>query len=131
MANNALHHRQVLQIVVGLEKGISGKEFNQNATDTPDITRETPTQIENNLWGPVMSSGDDRRVILVIEGGRSKINQSNLTIQEDASLTCCPRCCMRGRRDCSVVGERLIRVAHEQDVLGFQVGVNEVNVMED
>ena len=131
LANDALHHGQVLQIIVSLEKCIAGEELNENAANTPDVTGETPTQIENDLRCPVMSSGDNRRVVLVIEGGRSKINQSNLTIQEDASLTCCPRCCMRGGWDCSVVGERLIRVVHEQDVLGFKVGVDEVKVMED
>ena len=131
MANDAFHHGQVFQVVVCLEKCIPREELNENAANTPDITGETPAQIENDLRCPVMSSGDNRRVILVIEGGRSKINQSNLTIQEDASLTCCSRCCMRGGWDCSVVGERLIRVVHEQDVLGFKVGVDEVKVMED
>lgn len=131
MANDALHHGQVFEVVMCLEKGISREELNENAANTPDVTRETPAQIENNLRCPVMSSRDDGRVIFVIEGGRSKIDQSNLTIQEDASLTCCPRRCMRGRRDCSVVGERLIGVAHEQDVFGFKVGVDEVKVMED
>lgn len=38
---------------------------------------------------------------------------------------------MRGRRNGSVVGERLIRVADEQDVFRFKVGVDEVKVMED
>ena len=131
MANDAFHHGQVLEVVVCLEKRIAREELNKNAADTPDVTGETPAQIQNDLRCPVMSSRDNRRVVLVIEGGRSKINQSNLTIQEDASLTCCPRCCMRGGWDCSVVGERLIRVVHEQDVLGFKVGVDEVKVMED
>lgn len=119
MANDAFHHGQVFEVVVRLEKRISREELNKNAADTPDVTGETPAQIQNDLRCPVMSSRDNRRVVLVIEGSRPKINQSNLTIQEDASLTCCPRCCMRGGWNCSVVGERLIRVVHEQDVLGF------------
>lgn len=38
---------------------------------------------------------------------------------------------MRRGRDGSIIGKGLICVAHEKDVLGFQVGVDEVKVMED
>jgi hypothetical protein len=58
-ATNALHHRQVLQIIVGLEQCIPCEEFDENASDTPDITREGPTETKNNLRGTVMASRDD------------------------------------------------------------------------
>jgi hypothetical protein len=86
-ATNTLHHRQVLQIIVRLEQCISCEEFDENASDTPDITREGPTETENNLWCPVMASRDDRRVVLVLERSRTEVDESDLSIEKDFTLS--------------------------------------------
>lgn len=57
--NDAFHHGEMLQIVMRLEKCISREKFNQNATNTPDVTGETPALIEDDFRCPVMPSGND------------------------------------------------------------------------
>lgn len=39
-ADDRLHHSQMLDIVVRLEKGVAGKEFDEDASDAPDVTRK-------------------------------------------------------------------------------------------
>lgn len=43
--NDGFHHRQVFKVVMCLEQGISGEEFHQDTSNTPDITWETPAQV--------------------------------------------------------------------------------------
>lgn len=50
----------MFQVVVGLEKSVAGEEFDEYAANAPDITREAPAQIQNDLGSSVMTSGDDR-----------------------------------------------------------------------
>ena len=88
VAYYSLHHGKMLQIVMSLEQSVPCEELDQYTADTPNITRETPAEIQNDLWGPVMSGGNNGRVIFVIEGRRPKINQTNLAVQQNSSLTC-------------------------------------------
>ncbi len=44
----------MLKVVVGLEKGVSGEEFNKDATYTPNVAGEAPTKVEDNLWSTIM-----------------------------------------------------------------------------
>lgn len=78
---NALHHGQVLQIVMCLEQRISCEELDKDASNTPDITGEGPPESENNLRRPIMASRYDGRVILVLEGSRAKVDQPDLGIK--------------------------------------------------
>lgn len=125
-ANDCLHHCQVFEIVVGLEESITGKEFDQDTPDTPDITGETPAQVEDNLWCPVVTSGHDRRVVFVIEGGRAKVDETNFTIKEDPSLARIAGVRVGGRRDSAVVGEGLVGTADEEDVFRLEIGMDKV-----
>lgn len=84
----------MFQIVMGLEKSVSSEELDQYTADTPDITRETPAEVQNDLWRPVMSGGNNGRVVFVIEGRGSKINQTNLAVQQNPSLTCAAGDCV-------------------------------------
>lgn len=54
-ATDGLHHSQVLEVVMSLEKGISSEEFNQNAANTPDVAGVGPSKVENDLWGSIVS----------------------------------------------------------------------------
>lgn len=57
--NDSLHHRQMLQVVMGLEECVTREEFHENTANTPDITRKAPSQIENDFGGPIMSRGNN------------------------------------------------------------------------
>jgi hypothetical protein len=36
-ADDSFHHGQMLKIIMRLEQGVTGKEFNQDTPDAPDI----------------------------------------------------------------------------------------------
>jgi hypothetical protein len=59
----------MFEVVMRLEECISSVKLHQNASDTPYITRITPTKVENDFWGTVVTRRDNRGVILVIERG--------------------------------------------------------------
>lgn len=124
-----LHHRQMFQVVMGLEQGVSREEFHQDAANTPNVTRETPTQIQNNLRSPVVTRRDDGGMVLIVKGGRTEIDQSNLAVEKNAALTCVPAGCVGGRRDGAVVSERLVGIVHQQNVLRLQISVDEVEIV--
>lgn len=94
-AYNSFHHRQVLEVVMSLEKGIAGKELDEDAADAPDVTREGPAQSQDDLWRSIMPGGHDGRMILILEGGRAEIYQANFCVEQDPSLRCLPADCRR------------------------------------
>lgn len=42
-ATYCLHHSQMFEVVVRLEKGITSEEFDQDAANTPDVARVAPS----------------------------------------------------------------------------------------
>ena len=70
-------------------------------------------------------------MVLVVKCSRAKVDQPNLAVEKDSPLAGISRVRVRGRRDRTVVGEGLVGVANEEDVFGFQVGVDKVKVVED
>lgn len=124
-----LHHRQMFEVVMRLEQGVSREKFHQDAANTPNVTRETPTQIQDNLRSPVVTRRDDGGMILIVKGGRTEIDQSNLTVKKNAALTRVPARCVGRRRDGAVVGERLIGIVHQKNVLRLQISVDEVEIV--
>ena len=78
-----------------------------------------------------MSCGDNGGVVFVVEGGRAKVDEPDLAVEKDSSLASISRVRVRGGRDGAVIGEGLISVADKEDVFGFQIGVDEVEVVED
>lgn len=67
---------------MGLEKGVTSIELDQDTANAPDVTGIAPAQVKDDFGGTVMSRRDDRRVILVIECGRAKVNQADLCIEQ-------------------------------------------------
>lgn len=116
----------MFEIVVSLEESVSGKELDQDTPDTPDITGETPAQIQDDLWGPIVAGGHNRRMVFIIKCGRAKVDKTNLTVEEDSSLARIPGVRMGGGGDGAVVGKRLVGAADEEDVFGFQIGMDEI-----
>ena len=98
---------------MGLEKSISSEEFDQYATNTPDITWIAPPKVEDNFRSSIMSGRNDRRVVLVIEGRRAEVYQSYLGIEKDSTLSGNSVCTRRRRGYLTVVGERLISIANK------------------
>lgn len=114
-----------------LEESVSGKEFHQNTADAPNIAGEAPAEVQDDFRRAVVASGHDGGVVFVIKRRRAEINQSDLTVEENSALPGIAICGMGGRGDCAVVSEGLIGVADEEDVFGFKIGVDKVEVVED
>ena len=70
-------------------------------------------------------------MILIVECGRTKINQSNLTIKQDSSLSGSPCRAVGGRWYVAVVSKCLILVVDQQNIFWFEVGMNEIEIMKD
>lgn len=70
-------------------------------------------------------------MVFVIECCRAEVDETNFAVKEHTSLASIPRVCVGGRGDGTVVGESLVCAADKEDVFGFEIGVNEVEVMED
>jgi hypothetical protein len=121
----------VFEVVVGLEERIASEKLHQDAPDTPDVTWETPAQVQYDFGGPIVPRGDNGGVVFVVEGGRAKVDEPDLAVEKDSSLAGISGIRVRGRGNGAVVGEGLVSVADEEDVFGLQVGVDEVEVVED
>lgn len=70
----------MLEIVVGLEEGISCKELDEYTTNAPYIARKRPSKTENDFRSSVVTGRDDGRMILILECGRSKVDQTYFCI---------------------------------------------------
>lgn len=122
---NSLDHSEVLKVVVRLEEGISGEELDQNAPYAPDVAWIGPAQSKDDLGCPVVTSGDDGRVILILERRRAEVDQPDLRVEEHL-----PRPRRLPRRgdlrggNAFVVGVGLIARVAEQDVFRLQVCVD-------
>lgn len=75
-----LHHGQVFQVVVCLEQGFPRVELDEDTTYAPCVAGEGPSHVENDLWRSVVTCGDDLRVVLVVEGRATKIDETDVCI---------------------------------------------------
>lgn len=67
----------MLEVVVRLKERHSLVELKENATNAPDVARMAPAQLKDHLGRPVVARTDNRTVVLVVKGGRAKVNQPN------------------------------------------------------
>lgn len=111
---------------MGLEEGVSGEELDQNTANTPDVTREAPAEVQYDFRSPVVTGRHNRGVIFIIEGGRTKIDEPNFAVEENAALSGIAICGVRGRRNGAVIGESLVSVADEEDIFRFKVSVDKI-----
>jgi hypothetical protein len=71
-------------------------------------------------------------MILVLEGCRAKIDQPDLRVQQDLSLAGLAVAVVgTGRWYLPIVREGLVLVVAQEDVLGLQIRVDQVEIMED
>ena len=128
---DTFHHGEMLEVVVGLKQGVSGKEFHQYTTDTPNITWIAPSKSNDNFWCAIMPGGDHRRVVFVIERGRAEVDQTDFRVEEDLSMSSLAADGRGGGGDGTIIGKGLIAVLHQKDILWLQIGVDQIEVMED
>lgn len=70
-------------------------------------------------------------MVLVIERGGSKVDQANLTVQQNSPLSCYPGCGMARGGDISVVCEGLVCVVNEKDIFWLEVRMYQVQVVKN
>lgn len=70
-------------------------------------------------------------MVFVLEGSRAEVNQTNLRVEEDFALRSLTS--HTGRRGWypAVVGEGLVSAVAEQDILGLEISVNQVEIVQD
>ena len=78
-----------------------------------------------------MPSRHDRRVVLILEGSRTKVDEPDFGIKKDFALSSLSVDSGWRRRDPSTVCEGLVRTITQQDVLWLEVGMDEVEIMQD
>ena len=54
-AIDSLHHCEVFEVVMRLEERVSGEELHQDTSNTPDVAREAPAEIQYDFGGPVVA----------------------------------------------------------------------------
>lgn len=70
-------------------------------------------------------------MIFVIKGRRTKVDESNLRVEQHPAELCRAGICVGRRRDVAIICEGLVVVLYKEDVLGLEIGVDEIEVMQD
>ena len=68
-------------------------------------------------------------MVLVLESCRTKINQSNVGVEEDSALSGLSVDGGRRRGDPTTVGESLILIIAEKDVFRLQIRMDKVEIV--
>lgn len=74
IAENALHHGQMLAVLVSLEESDAHVQLEENTANRPNIARLIPAQFQNDLRSSIMPSGHNGGVMFVVEGGRTEVD---------------------------------------------------------
>lgn len=70
-------------------------------------------------------------MILIVKCGRPKINQIDMRTQQHPSELRTPRIQSTTARDIPIIRKSLIVVVEKQDVLRFEVGMDEIEVVKE
>ena len=81
-AQYRLHHGQMFAIVVRLKKGHTLEELVDDAAEGPDVARLRPAELEDNFRRAVVASRHHGRVMLMVERGRSEVDQPDGRIED-------------------------------------------------
>ena len=81
-AQYRLHHGQMFAIVVRLKKGHTLEELVDDAAEGPDVARLRPAELEDDFRRAVVASRHHGRVMLMVERGRSEVDQPDGRIED-------------------------------------------------
>ena len=105
---HGLHHGEMLQVVVCLEKCVTCKKFDQDATNAPYVAWIAPTQIQYNFRCSVVSCRNDRGMVFIIKSCRAKVDEPYLGVEEYPPLSGDTLLSCGGGRDISIIRECLV-----------------------
>ena len=64
-----------------LEESITSEELDEDAANAPNIAWIAPSQVEYDLRCSVVPCRNDRGVVFVVKGCRSKVDKSDLGVK--------------------------------------------------
>ena len=94
-------------------------ELEDNAANAPDIARLAPAKLQDDLGRPVVPGGHHTAVVLPVESGRAEVNELHSGVPHPSDVPL-----VRG----AVLAVPV--VADKQNVLGLQVGVSQMILVE-
>ena len=121
----------MLQIVMRLEQSIPRKELDKYAANTPYVARIAPSKIEDDFRSTIVTGGDNGGVVFIVECGRAEIDKADLCIEQDFAVGKAAVRLRGGRGNVAIVGEGLVAIMYEKYVLRLEIGMYEVEVMEN
>ena len=129
-----------------MKQGEAEVDLEENASNAPDIARLSPSEFEDDLRRPVVSSGHNGRMMLPVEGGRTEVDnlyvgvlcQSFISLLYGAVRTLRSFNCiqhaeleMRSKAYFSLIINGLKVRVDKQNVLRLQVSVRQMVVVQD
>ena len=78
-----------------------------------------------------MSCRHHRGMVLVMKGGRTEVDQTNFSIQQDSSLAGGSIVERRRRRNFAIIRECLVIIMTEKNILRFQISVDKIEVVKN
>ena len=94
-------------------------KLKNDASSAPDIAGLAPAELEDNLRRPVVAGRHHAGVVLPVEGGRPEVDELDPGVPHPAHRP------LGGRADL-----RVPVCGHEEDVLGLEVRVRQVVVVQ-
>lgn len=83
LAHHNLHHCQMLQIIMRLEKRVPSVEFYKDTAYTEHVARIGPRETEDDFGGTIVPGGDDRGMVFRLERGGTEIDKTDFSVLED------------------------------------------------
>ena len=131
LPTDSLNHSEMLQVIMRLKQGIAREELHKNTANTPDVTRERPPKTKDDFGGPIMSSGHDWRVVLILKCCWAEVDKPNLGVKQDFALRSLSIDCSRWWWDSTAVGESLVGTVTEKDIFRLQISMDQVKIVQD
>lgn len=111
----------MFEVVVRLEECVAREEFDQDAANRPYITRKAPTHAEYDFWSTIVPRAYDIWMVFVLKSSTSKVNEAKLAVGQHFARACTLVICETFRH---------WRIADKKNVLGLQVCVYEIQVVQ-
>lgn len=80
LAHHNLHHCQMLQIIMRLEKRVPSVEFYKDTAYTEHVARIGPRETEDDFGGTIVPGGDDRGMVFRLERGGTEIDKTDFSV---------------------------------------------------